>query len=212
MSVFLRIMNKTKLRWRRWLAANARLKKTIRDAEEQVVLLRANLDELKSSARTTERDVLYAAIGRALTAWAKIEDYLVLIVGRLLRVPTVKAGLLMYSILNFSAWLAIIHGLFEMDETLAPLQKRWGKISERIRKIKDQRDQLAHHSVQMSDQPARLMASPFDARTKTRLQQPLNLQETVDLTDTILGIVDSLSGLMVAMDAALETSPEKSPG
>ena len=88
-------------------------------------------------------------LGRALTAWAKMEESLVVIVMHLLRVHPEKAGLLMYSIINFNTWLFIINDLFEMDKTLGHFRSKFGKISERIRRVKDRRDQIAHYSIRM---------------------------------------------------------------
>src|SRR5207237_10580384 len=80
-----------------------------------------------------------------------MDEALVIITGQHLRTPSQKAGLIMYSIFNFATWLTIINSLFELDDELSQYRRRWGKLGERIRQIKDHRDQLAHHPVQMGD-------------------------------------------------------------
>ena len=112
-------------------------------AQEQV----AFIDKMSADIKDSERNQLFLMIGQALSAWATMEEFLVLIVANLLVVKSQQAGLIMYSILNFSVWLTLIHDLMGLNPKLSPIQKRWNKISERIRKIKDLRDQLAHHSV-----------------------------------------------------------------
>src|SRR5258708_3461061 len=167
-----RFIKKSKFLFAVALRFLATLPQGLKGLERRLVEARSQIDLLHSSIHSTEREALFISVGRALTAWSKMEEFLVIIVAYLLRVRTAQSGLIMYSILNFSVWLSIIHDLMDMDETFSPLLKRWNKISERIRKIKDRRDQLAHHSVRMH--PDAIMtsiirSSRFDTRQKTRL-------------------------------------------
>ena len=113
----------------------------------------------------------------------------------------------MYSILNFGTWLSLIHDLMEMDETYAHLLPKWNKISERIRRIKDRRDQLAHHSVSMKDELG-LRPSSMDTRQKTRNQRPLDLMEANEFIETTLAISETLGEFIEMMNSFYPTSPE----
>ena len=141
-----------------------------------------------------------------------MEELIVAIASLLLRSNGTKAGLIFYSIINFNVWLTIIHDLFELDTKLSPFQSRWNKISERIRRIKDQRDQLAHHSVQTRDDeihPSAVRPSTFDSRRKSLKQEPMSVLETRDFANAVLDISESLQELIQAMIGALEASREK---
>jgi hypothetical protein len=134
-------------------------------------------------------------------------------VAHLLIVKTAQAGLIMYSILNFNVWLSLIHDLMALNPKLKPIQTRWNKISERIRKIKDLRDQLAHHSV--STKKAHLKPSQFDIRQKTKLQRPLNLTQIFEFIQAIVAICDDLEKFIEDMWPLLsseEKSAEPVPG
>jgi hypothetical protein len=171
----------------------------------------ARIEHVQKLLDSSEQNVLFATVGRALTAWSKMEESMVAMVGLLLRVPTEKAGLMMYSILNFNSWLGILNDLFALDNTLATFQKRWSKISERARKIKDKRDQLAHHSVVMNpDSFPAIRPSRFDVRQKTKLQKQLDAHEINEFTEAVIGITVDVQALIDAMDVALGPSLDKS--
>ncbi len=174
-------------------------------AEEQ----RAFIDKLDAEFKDSERNQLFLMIGQALSAWATMEEFLVIIVAHLLVVKTQQAGLIMYSILNFNVWLSLIHDLMGLNPKLAPVQTRWNKISERIRKIKDLRDQLAHHSVSHAAE-VHLKPSQFDIRQKTKLQRPLNLTEVYEFTQTVVAICGNLERFITADLWPLLSSEEKS--
>jgi hypothetical protein len=103
-----------------------------------------------------------------------------------------------------------------LDPRMAPLQARWNKISERIRKIKDLRDRLAHHSV--DDKNARLQSSQFDLRQKTKRQHPLDLTEVYEFFKTIVAICDDLRKycedlqVLISNFPSEEKSVEPTPG
>jgi hypothetical protein len=121
----------------------------IQGIHTRTIELQDRLAELDKFSHSTNLNILFTSVGGAISTWAKMEESLVVLVACLLRISGQEAGLMMYSILNFNSWLSIISDLFEMNEEFRPFQKRWNKLSERIRRIKDRRDQLAHHSVQM---------------------------------------------------------------
>jgi hypothetical protein len=54
-----------------------------------------------------------------------METRLVQIAARLLKTSEVKAGLVMYSIINLHVWLQIIDELFVLDGTYPKSQKMW---------------------------------------------------------------------------------------
>jgi hypothetical protein len=100
--------------------------------------------------------LLNYATGHAITGWALMEEKLVLIASMLLKTTPEKAGLVFFSIINFQSWITIITELWELDQEFTPLQRRWNKLSERLRSEKDNRDRLAHHyimSENVSDNP-----------------------------------------------------------
>lgn len=164
-------------------------------------------DRISALLKETDTDLLFSTVGRALTAWSTMEGPLVIIISFLLRAPANKAGVLMYSIHNFNTWILVINDLFEIDEVLRPFQKRFNKINERIRKLKDQRDQLAHHSVTTNADSAFVQASSMDGRTKSRKQRPLTPDEVIDFTKDVIEITRDLLVLIEAMQDTLKSSP-----
>jgi hypothetical protein len=192
--------------------AIADLPRGLKAFETRANELNARIDAMEAKAKISQRQTLFATVGAALTAWAKMEEVLVIIVSHLLRTQPKKAGVMMYSIHNFASWLSIMNDLFEMDEDLRLFKNRFNKIGERIRRIKDTRDQLAHYSVRMTpkNDPV-IRSSRLDARSKSIKQPPLNSQIVVDFTEAALKIAEDLSDLEETMDAALEASRKKSP-
>ncbi len=179
--------------------------KTLQKKQDYIAELNAQLQEIQKKAVSTDREILYATIGQTLSAWARMEETLVAIAALLLRLHTSKAGLIMYSIINFNVWLTLIHDLFSMDPILHVHRKRWNKISERIREIKDKRDQLAHHPVRESE----LRVPKYDTRHKTKRQHPLNAREVVNLSEKILAITDDTIALIEDMGRTIVASGEK---
>jgi len=168
------------------------------------------MDDVQRALTETETDILFASVGKALSVWATMEEGLVLMVACLLRVRPKKAGIIMYSIHNFGTWLSVIHDLFDADEKLGHFQKRFGKITERIKRIKDTRDRLAHHSV--SHPAAELGPSMFDARSKSKKQLPLSGREVIEFMQTTFAIAKDVNAMVRVMDDALAgpPSPDKS--
>jgi len=172
----------------------------------QLLVLRSKLDTLQRFSKDTQQSVLFAEVGRALTAWSKMEEVLVIIVAKLLKVHPEKAGIVMYSIYNSNTWLSVIHDLFETEEH-PKLQRRFDKIGERIRGIKDIRDQLAHHSIRMSEKESPFIRpSRSDARSKSKKLRPLESSEVGKFIGKVLDIADDLHNLIAEFDS----SPQKS--
>jgi hypothetical protein len=170
--------------------------------------LRAKIRELNDEATETNQLQLFSAVGRAITAWAKMEELLVIMVAHLLKVHPAKAGIVMYSIYNTNSWLAVIHDLFETEQNLAHSHNRFGKIGERIKKIKDRRDQVAHHSVEMKEKDAPYIRRSWaDARSKSVNQGPLTIAEITLFTDTVLKISADLHSLLGELGAWRNKSP-----
>jgi hypothetical protein len=138
---------------------------------------------------------LFTSVGRALSMWAALEQCLVSTTAALLFTTEKKAGIVMYSIINFGAWLGIVGELFAEDELFAHLKPKWDKFSSRLRALKDMRDRIAHHSVFSADTPAAmarftgLKPSPFDVRSKSKKQQPLTTMQVDEFYEAIGDVV-----------------------
>jgi hypothetical protein len=187
----------------------ATLPKGLPGIEKRLTEARSKLEKLEASANSTKTDMLFQTVGRALTAWAKMEENIVIVAALLLGVRPARAGLIMYSILNFHSWLSLINDLFATDDVFSQKTKtRWNKLSERLRAgLKDKRDQLAHHSVRMapaSGEDSSVMSSVLDTRQKTRKQRPLDLSEIMIFTDSVLSLAEDLATLIEAMKAERE--------
>src|SRR5579864_7266594 len=89
-----------------------------------IALLHEYLKE-QAKARSLEELKFYAAVGKGISNWSKMEERLVGVVAKLLRTPDMKAGLVMYSIMNFHTWINIIDDLFALDGTYPKSLKIW---------------------------------------------------------------------------------------
>ena len=134
---------------------------------------------------------LFTSLGKSLSLWAALEQCLVITTAGLLFTSEKKAGIVMYSIINFGALLGIIGKLFADDELFVHLKPRWDKLGSRLRALKDMRDRVAHHSVFSVETPVAiarftgLKPSPFDGRSKSRKQQPLTRAQVEDFIEAI---------------------------
>ncbi len=180
----------------------------IKEGEVYANKLQEQMKSLNRSIVDTDQKLVFGSVGLAISSWAKMEEMLVVLVSILLRVPGEKAGLIMYSILNFNSWIEIVTMLFELDADLKPLQKRWNKLAERIRSIKDQRDQLAHHPI--AESAAFIKAPLLDVRIKSRKQQPLTADEIANFANRASELARDLIGLSEAMRSAL-VAPTPNP-
>jgi hypothetical protein len=151
---------------------------------------------------------LMTSVGKALSAWAGLEQILVSITSMLLDTSLSKTGVVMYSIINFNAWLAIISDLFLQDETFSHLKSRWDKLTSRLHGLKDMRDRIAHHSVFSADTPAEiikhtsLLPSPFDSRSKTRKHHPLHFTQVEEFYQAVIAALSELQILSDEIDKA----------
>jgi hypothetical protein len=98
--------------------------------------MQERLEATQKEILKSEENVMFVTIGLALTTWARMEEALVRIVQILLSAPGPKVGLIMYSIINFNAWLTIIDELYALEPRLAAFKPRWNKVARRIRKSK----------------------------------------------------------------------------
>ncbi|MEH2522578.1 MULTISPECIES: hypothetical protein [unclassified Bradyrhizobium] len=110
-----------------------------------------------------------------------------------------KAGVVMYSIINFGTWLNIISELFPHEDLYAHLKPKWDKLNSRLRALKDIRDRLAYHSAFKSDIPAAIFKvtsiapSPYDGRAKSIKYQPLTLLEIAEFGSAVLDMMRDLT-------------------
>jgi hypothetical protein len=134
---------------------NRRLHRLVR---RFIIWLRAldKTESAKSKARFLEIDErwktgrereLFAAVGQGLSAWAHLETSLVIITGILLSTNFTKAGIIIYSIINFNVKLSIITELFAVEPKYSALKSQWNRKIKSLRQLNDTRDRLAHHTV-----------------------------------------------------------------
>ncbi len=177
-----------------------------------------DFQKLTVESENSEKRVLYLTVGMALSAWADMEETIVAIGTLLLRTTAPRAGLVFYHIINFSVWLMIIDELFAMDEKFAFLKPKWNKASERLRRIKDQRDSLAHHALKVEGYTelklgkTRLKPAQFDTRQKSKKLRPLGIDEVLEFTEQTVDIAKKLMELAMTMLEIYESSPQKSSG
>jgi hypothetical protein len=187
--------------------------------EEFAPLWEAHDQEAGEKWRLLHRQALFTSVGQALSHWAGMEGVLVAIVSLLLRTHEAnKVGIVLYSIINFNAWLSIIGELFSQEPLYISLKPKWNKISERLRGLKDTRDRLAHHTVYDGSQSTTisgdtsLRPAQFDIRQKSQKYQPLDFDQVLKFSDSVGKVQDDLTTLLNAMTALLthETSQKKS--
>ena len=182
------------------------------DEEEQA---RKELEEIKAQFDLTTDKVTkatYAAIGRGITTWSKMEGFLVHIASWLLDARAPKVGVILYSINNFHAWLSIIDELFAMDPNFGQLRPDWIKIKERLTKLNDVRVRLAHHALEKGKDPLELdddsdpmeafpslKPNAIDTRVKWK-KKAISLDEIATFQEQLLEVVEKIGELMVRME------------
>ena len=84
--------------------------------------------DIESGKRITEESetILFMEVGKALLCWAALEEMLVGLVHLLLTTSIQKAGVVMYSIINFGAWLGIITEFVPARGTVHSPQAKMG--------------------------------------------------------------------------------------
>ncbi|MBR1196899.1 hypothetical protein JQ634_02260 [Bradyrhizobium sp. AUGA SZCCT0240] len=165
-----------------------------------------DLEATKNTAAIHEMS-LFTEVGKALSAWASLEEIMVCIASKLMCNSIQKAGVVMYSIINFGTWLSIISELLTHEELYTHLKPRFDKLTNRLRALKEIRDRLAHHSAFKSDIPAAafkvpsLAPSPYDVRAKSLKYQPLTLLEIQDFGRSVVDMAKDLAALVHEMEA-----------
>lgn len=213
---FRRIVRRFRRRVRNGLAfvrgglyALSHLRETAKEMQDVHAKMIPEMQKYSEFIRGNDRNILFLLIGQALSAWATMEEALVVIFSTLLRVKPEQGGLIMYSIINFNVWLALIDELFVTDELLVSFKPRWNKLSARLRRIKDDRDRLAHHAVGSEQQkkPGDLVdtflrAPSLDSRQKTQKFSPMDNDHIMEFTETVSEIAQELLALSKEMLAA----------
>jgi len=150
----------------------------------------------------------YTTVGLGISHWSQMEERLVQVAARLLRIPEAKAGLIMYSIINLHTWLQIIDELFELDGTYPKSVKLWNAIAKSLRAENDTRVALAHYSISQEDiDPgeelraiqAYLRPRKLDVRSKSKKWKPLTMTEIMDFARRVGNIHDKLLTLLTLM-------------
>jgi hypothetical protein len=180
---------------------------------------KANAAKVEEAAKDLfegdDNRVLYLVVGAALTSWATMEEIMVVILAALLRTSGQKAGLILYSIINFNVWISLIDELFAIDETHAPLKPRWNKIADRLRRLKDDRDRIAHHAVRNKEPDASAFAeatlrpASMDVRQKSLKYKPLANDDIMDFASKVGDVARDLLALLDLMTKPPEASPKK---
>jgi hypothetical protein len=150
---------------------------------------------------------LFSAVGKALTAWAQIEDLVVALFSMLIGSSQTKAGVIFYSIINFGTWLSIVTELIAQDELYSPFQARWNKLIGRLRGLKEVRDRVAHHSAIVPDTIVDLVSltslkpSIYDTRSKSLNYSPLTTSQIEEFFHRMIDVAKDLESLIDDMKA-----------
>jgi hypothetical protein len=160
-----------------------------------------------SVALIDQAKTFYGVVGQGISHWSHMEERLIQVAARLLRTTEAKAGLVMYSIINFNVWLQIIDDLFVMDGTYPTSFKMWRRVLKALKKEKDIRDRLAHHALSQEREAykhtkgiqAYLRPAKSDTRNKSKQMKPLTILEIVDFTGSVGDIHSMLILLLQQM-------------
>tara|TARA_A200000159_G_C7233803_1_gene301412 strand:- start:401 stop:835 length:435 start_codon:yes stop_codon:yes gene_type:complete len=121
-----------------------------------------------------------------------------------------KAGLVLYSIMNFNTWLAVVSELIAGDPKYEQFATSWNRKAERLRMLNEVRVRLAHHTVWASDSKNwGLKPSELDTRSKAKKYSALTMDELRDFSEKEEKISNELYELFKAMRAV--DQPEASP-
>ena len=179
----------------------------------------AHDEEASEKWRSLHTQALFMSVGQALSQWAGMEELLIAIASLLLRTYEVnKVGTIMYSIISFPVWLAIIGELFSQEPLYSTLKPKWNKINDRLKGLKDIRDQLAHHTIYYGERVSTITSDTglrpgrFDTRQKSQKYQPLDYDQISKFMDSMGKITNDLRGLLTDMTELLQsdTSQRKS--
>jgi hypothetical protein len=172
-------------------------------------------EDIKAITESDDR-VIFVLVGQAITAWAKLEEALVFLFTVLLRTEPEKAGLILYSTINFSVWISMIDELFAADDLFSALKPRWNKMASRLRAVKDERDRIAHHGIDIDKQSSRLLSeitirpSPLDTRQKSKKFKPMDNDDIINFTVVVAGLAQQIADLSLEMARTLQALQKKS--
>jgi hypothetical protein len=187
----------------------------LRDWAEHQKAIAADVEQRsKELFEKAEDNALYLVVGSALTT--SMEEAMVMILAQLLRTNADKAGLILYSTINFNVWISIIDERFAIDDVYSKLKPRWNKLAERLRRLKDDRDRIAHHAVNKKEantstfaQPA-LRPSDLDIRQKSLKYRPMANDDIMEFSSKVNTLSRDLLGLAQVMVDLAHTSWEQS--
>jgi hypothetical protein len=177
-------------------------------ADKEVMAdIESRIRDSEATRANAEMAALHQAIGSTLTGWAEMEVLLVGIVADLLETPRDRAGVVMYSVLNFHTWLSIISELLPLDDRYSGLIPQWNTIAGKLRGMKDTRDRLAHHTTHQRPQEmplkkATLSPARLDLRSKVRKREPLTFHQITEFSHSVSRMIHSLAALSGAMTEA----------
>jgi hypothetical protein len=184
------------------------------EPEKFVAEMEERVAKIRFATNEADRDYVFYSVGAALTTWAKMEEGLILVLRLLTGVNAAQAGIILYSIVNFNAWLGIIDELLMQNSVQSNLKPKWNKISATLRALKDDRDRLAHNAVSADDPTAATRAaiipSQFDVRQKSVKFAPLTVAEITAFSKQVKKVDDEITNLCELMMAQLESSQKKS--
>jgi hypothetical protein len=161
----------------------------------------------KSVALVDQAKNFYMAVGQGISHWSRMEMRLVQIAAKLLKTSEAKAGLVMYSIMNFHVWIQIIDELFVLDGNYPRSLKMWRKIAELLKDENNIRVRLAHFPISQDEErigdnlgiQAYLRPAKFDVRTKSVKAKPLTMVEIVEFTGRVNEIHEKLISVLQRM-------------
>jgi hypothetical protein len=157
-----------------------------------------------SAEEWKERQTFYSSVGQAISLWTSMETRLVMVASVLMGTSERKAGLVLYSIMNFYTWLSIMDDLFQMDPDFQTLQSEWAAVQKKLKGMNDTRNRLAHHTAweQPDDDPSpALRPGKYDARTKSQKHDPLTIRAILEFTKEVSKLKSRLFALWKEMIA-----------
>jgi hypothetical protein len=158
----------------------------------------ADSDDASSGWEKTEQ--FYVSVGQGISIWALMEGSLVHIFQRLMRTELEKAGLVLYSIMNFHTWLSVISELFASDADYRQFTDLWNKKVARLKALNDIRTRLAHHtSFESGSDEVSLKPGRYDKRSKSLAYPPLTKQDIDAFSDKVTSIHQEIVELLRAM-------------
>jgi len=155
-----------------------------------------------------EHENFYIGVGLSISRWSDMETTIVQIFSILMGTQDQKAGIVLYSIMNFNAWLMIIDELIGSDPLFEGFKRNWSKKANRLRRLNETRVRLAHHTMWESG-PTDLGLKPsrLDARSKSRSYKSLTIPEIVEFVNLSFEMHKDLVELRKALTLAASKKP-----